>query len=77
MPSGVPNTVAHMINSPLPAMALARPPPAVFGGGVISVNSASDMPSMPLVTVENRIHTSQNRPNAMVAIDKNSARRFF
>ncbi|MNV31746.1 hypothetical protein D3C71_1230660 [compost metagenome] len=77
MPSGVPNTVAHRINRPLPAMAFARPPPAVFGGGVISVNSASDMPSMPLVTVENRIHTSQNRPNTMVAIDRNSASRFF
>ncbi|MNM45861.1 hypothetical protein D3C81_567890 [compost metagenome] len=77
MPNGVPNTVAHRINKPLPAMAFARPPPAVFGGGVISVNNASDIPSMPLVTVENRIHTSQNRPNTMVAIDKNSASRFF
>ncbi|MNH18424.1 hypothetical protein D3C79_781250 [compost metagenome] len=69
--------VAHRINKPLPAMALARPPPAVFGGGVISVNSASDMPSMPLVMVENSIHTSQNRPKTIVAIDRNSARRFF
>ena len=57
-------------------MALAKPPPAVFGGGVISVNSASDMPSKPLVTVAIRIQISQNSPNAMVAIDRNSARRF-
>ncbi len=82
MPSGVPKMVAHRINRPLPAMALAKPPPAVFGGGVISVNSASDMPSKPLVTVANRIQISQNRPNAMAASDSVSAmtlmrRRFW
>ena len=49
----------------------------VFGGGVISVNSDSDIPSMPRTTVENRIQTSQNRPNAMVAIESVSAMRFF
>ena len=49
----------------------------VFGGGVISVNSARDMPSIPRTTVEKRIQISQNRPKAIVAIESVSAIRFL
>ena len=38
MPSGVPKKVDQKISNPLPARALASPPPAVLGGGVDSVN---------------------------------------
>ena len=53
-------------------MALARPP-ASLGGGVMSVNSASDMPPSPRRSVSHKIHTSQNTPNTMAASDSDSA----
>ena len=62
-------SMATMAFGLLPARALASPPPAVFGGGVISVNSARLIPSKPRVIVAIRIQISQNKPNAMVAID--------
>ena len=49
----------------------------VFGGGVISVNSARDIPSIPRVMVDIRIQISQNRPNAIVAMESVSAMRFL
>lgn len=51
MPIGVPTNVASATSSRLPTIAFARPPPAVFGGGVDSVKSASDSPPTPRCSV--------------------------
>ena len=73
MPIGVPIDVAipTMINDP--TMALARPPPSVFGDGVISVKVCADRPPMPSEKVVMRIQISQKRPNAIAASDSVSA----
>ncbi|MNL15572.1 hypothetical protein D3C87_1365650 [compost metagenome] len=73
MPSGVPNSVATPTITKLPKMALARPPPAVLGAGVIWVNRSSDRPPTPSEMVVQRIHASQNRPKSMAASDAVSA----
>ena len=71
---GVPINVAIATISSEPKMALAKPP-ASLGGGVISVSSASPKPPTPKRTVSHKIHTSQNRPNAIAASDSASAMR--
>ena len=49
MPSGVPISTASMVRIRLPMIGLSRPP-APPGGGVISVNTASDSPPTPFTT---------------------------
>ncbi len=51
----------------LPTIGLSRPP-AEPGGGVISVNTASDSPLKPFQNSTARISTSQDRPNAVARI---------
>jgi hypothetical protein len=67
---GVPTNVASTTMIKDPAMALARPPPSVCGGGVIWVKTAADRPPTPRRMVSNRIHASQKRPKAMAPSDK-------
>ena len=51
-------------------------PPALPGGGVISVNTASDSPPTPLTTSTSRMSTSQVRPKPAAPIDSAVAKRF-
>ena len=66
MPSGVPIATAIPVMTRLPMIGLSRPP-AEPGGGVISVNTASDSPLKPFQNSTARITTSQVRPNAVAA----------
>ena len=65
-------SVARPTISRLPAIALARPP-AVPGGGVISVNSVSESAPTPALITVSRIQPSQNKPNNMADMDRVSA----
>ena len=64
MPSGVPNNTARNVMIRLPTIGLSKPP-AAPGGGVISVNTASDRPLKPSHNSTARINTSQERPKAV------------
>ena len=66
MPSGVPIATAMTVMTMLPMIGLSRPP-AEPGGGVISVNTASDRPLKPFQNSTARISTSQERPKAVAA----------
>jgi hypothetical protein len=66
MPSGVPTMTARNVMTRLPMIGLSRPPDAP-GGGVISVNTASDKPLKPFQNSTARISTSQLRPNKVAA----------
>ena len=66
MPIGVPISTARMVRIRLPTIGLSSPP-AEPGGGVISVNTASDRPLKPFHSSAPRISTSQPRPNAVAA----------
>ena len=51
-------------------------PPAPPGGGVISVNTASESPPTPFTTSTSRISTSQVKPKAAAPIESTVAMRF-
>ena len=68
MPSGVPIATAIDVITRLPTIGLSSPP-AEPGGGVISVNTASDRPLKPFHNSTARISTSQERPKAVAAKD--------
>src|SRR5690606_5079561 len=74
IPIGVPSSVPSPTRIALPTIAFSRPPVSLPGGGVISVNSATEKPPNPRLNTVQRIHASQNRPNAMAASDRPSAR---
>ena len=69
IPNGVPMNVAMVINKKLPIMALAKPPPSVLGGGVISVNTSQDNPPTPFVKVEYKIQANQTKPKITAIIE--------
>ena len=69
MPSGVPISTAIVVIIRLPMIGLSNPP-AEPGGGVISVNTASESPLKPSHSSTARISTSQERPNAVARIGK-------
>ena len=66
MPSGVPISTAITVMTRLPMIGLSRPP-AAPGGGVISVNTASDRPLKPSHSSTARISTSQDEAEAVAA----------
>ena len=66
MPSGVPIATAIAVMTRLPMIGLSSPP-AEPGGGVISVNTASERPLKPSHSSTARISTSQLRPKAVAA----------
>ena len=76
MPIGVPISTASAVSIRLPMMALSRPP-AEPGGGVISVNTASESPLKPSYSSTPRISTSQPRPNAVAASDSTMVMEFL
>jgi hypothetical protein len=75
MPSGVPNRTARMVSNRLPTIAF-RSPPALPGGGVISVKTSSDSPPTPFTTRTNKISTSHVRPKPAAAMASVVAKRF-
>src|ERR1044072_3084659 len=66
MPIGVPMATASAVSTRLPMIGLSRPP-ACPGGGVISVNTASDSPPKPFPNRTPRIPTGQRRPSRLAA----------
>src|SRR5664279_1546373 len=72
MPIGAPIRIARADMTRLPKNALSRPP-SDPGGGVIWVNSAPLIALMPLNRAVHKIHTSQNKPNAVATSDSVNA----
>src|SRR5437879_6339413 len=69
MPVGVPIRVATRVITTLPKIAF-NSPPALPGGGVISLNSAGVIAATPFHSRVHRTRTSHKRPKAVAATDK-------
>jgi hypothetical protein len=69
IPIGAPMKTPKTVSIRLPTMALARPP-ALPGGGVISVKMASDRPPTPFQRSVAKTITSHAAPKAVAATDR-------
>ena len=74
---GAPMAVASRVISTLPNRALARPPSAAPGGGVISTKMAGLRALTPLIRVVPRIQARKPRPSTAAALPKISAMPFL
>src|ERR1700752_424501 len=68
MPIGVPISTARNVRIRLPMIGFSSPP-AEPGGGVISVNTASESPPKPFQRRTPRTQTSQPSPKSVAASD--------
>ena len=64
MPIGVPMATPSVVMISDPMMALSRPPPAVPGPGVVSVNTARFRPATPFHNSATRMNASHEMPNS-------------
>jgi hypothetical protein len=70
MPIGVEISIENSRISPLPTMALRRPPPSEPGAGVSWVNKSMLSAAKPLENSVHKIHISASRPKLIAIIDR-------